>query len=69
MRIVFVQTSIVIDIPEETAQGATSATTPAPKSIHPLTLLERVLKAAEMERTPTTKTTKEPFNFYGTFLT
>jgi len=65
MRIVFVQTSIVIDIPEETAQGGAGAATPAPKPIHPLTLLERVLKAAEAERKP--KISKEPFH-YGTFL-
>jgi hypothetical protein len=63
MRITITQTSIVIDIPEET--------TPQPvwKPVHPLTLLEKALKVAEAEResTPRTPTPRERFN--GTFLT
>jgi hypothetical protein len=62
MRIVIVQTSIVIDLPDE-------ETTPQPsKPIQPLTLLEKVLKAAETEREaiPTRKT--EGF-YHGKFLT
>jgi hypothetical protein len=60
MRITITQTIIVIDIPEETPQ-------PARKPVHPLTLLEKMLKAAEAERESTPAPTKE--RFYGTFLT
>ena len=62
MRITIVQTSIVIDIPEEVAQ-------PAPKPPHPFTLLERLLRrATEAEHDSTPKPpTQERFN--GTFLT
>ena len=61
MRITIVQTSIVIDLPEEVAQ-------PAPKPIQPLTLLEKVLKAAEAEREATSKRKTEGLH-HGKFLT
>ena len=62
MRITIVQTSIVIDIPEEAAQ-------PAPKPPNPFTLFERLLrKAAEAEHDSTPRLTKETFQ-HGTFLT
>jgi len=62
MRIVIVQTSIVIDLPDE-------ETTPPPsKPIQPLSLLERVLKAAETEREATSKRKTEGFH-HGKFLT
>jgi len=55
------QTTIVIDFPEETAQ-------PARKPKHPFTLLEKLLlKAANVERDPTPRTTEE--RFHGNFLT
>ncbi|MCL2117955.1 MAG: hypothetical protein FWH27_05960 [Planctomycetaceae bacterium] len=62
MRIVITQTTIVIDFPEETAQ-------PARKPVHPLTLLEKVLRAAEAERESTPKTPTFQERFHGTFLT
>ena len=62
MRFVIVQTSIVIDLPDE-------ETTPQPsKSIQPLTLLEKVLKATETERESTPKRRPEGFH-HGKFLT
>ena len=60
MRIVITQTTIVIDLPEETMQ-------PAPKPKHPLTLLEKLRKAAEPERDPAPRITKE--GSHGQFLT
>jgi hypothetical protein len=63
MRIIITQTTIVIDIPEETPQ-------PARKPVHPLTLLEKMLRAAEPEREPTTKTATSLERFqHGNFLT
>ena len=61
MRIVIVQTTIVIDIPEENKQ-------PAPKPVHPLTLLEKVLKATEAEHESTPGYEPQE-KYYGTFLT
>jgi hypothetical protein len=61
MRIVFVQTTIVIDdLPEETKQSAW-------KPDHPFTLLEKLCKAAEPERESTPKPQER--RFHGTFLT
>jgi len=61
MRITIIQTSVVIDIPEETAQ-------PAPKPIHPLMLLAKALKVAEAEHDSTQKPPTQE-RFHGTFLT
>ena len=59
MRIVIVQTTIVIDIPDEAEQ-------PAPKPVHPLSLLEMLRKEIVQER----DTTHKPKDtFYGHFLT
>ena len=59
MRIVIVQTTIVIDLPDE-------AERPAPKPVHPLTLLELLSREVEQER----DTTHKPKDtFYGNFLT
>jgi len=62
MRITITQTSIVIDIPEETTPQ------PAWKPVHPLTLLEKLRKVAEAEResTPRTSTLER---LHGTLLT
>ena len=64
MRITITQTSIVIDIPEETTPQ------PAWKPVHPLTLLERLRKVAEAEREslPKTPTLLERLH-HGTLLT
>jgi len=59
MRIV-VQTTIVIDLPDEEKH-------PAPKPVHPLTLLEMLSREVEQERETPTKPPKD--TFYGTFLT
>ena len=60
MRIVIVQTTIVIDLPDE-------AEHPAPKPVHPLSLLELLQREVEQERETPTKPPKD--TFYGTFLT
>jgi len=59
MRIVVVQTTIVIDIPDATPQ-------PAPKQPDPLMLLEKLRKEAESGRDPNLWTSEE--TFYGTFF-
>ena len=60
MRIIIVQTIIVIDITDATEQ-------PAPKPVNPLTLLEKLRKEAEAGRDSKLWTPKEP-PFYGTIL-
>jgi len=62
MRIVFTQTTIIIDLPEETAQ-------PARKPVHPLMLLEKLRKSAETEREPASKTPTPLERIHGQFLT
>jgi len=60
MRIIIVQTIIVIDIPDATEQ-------PAPKPGGPLTLLEKLRKEVEAGRDQKLRIPKEPF-LYGTFF-